>query len=481
VDIARIREAAKSRYGEHLARIQGLVRQVSVSPEGRGIRECAELVAGHLSALGAKSVRLVETGGNPVVYGEYDAGRPLTVLLYGMYDTMPADEPGWTVPPFEGRVVELSPFGQCIVARGAYNTKGALMAFLNACELIRDVEGELPVNLIFAIEGEEELGSRNLPRFIEKMQQSLRRADVLFSPIPSENRVGRAVQHLGVKGIVYFEVELDGARWGRGPTEFGIHGSNKAWVDSPVWRLIHALSTMTTEDGNRVLIEGFYDDVAVPTAEDLELLEELSNVFDENVVKEEMRVKQFIGDKRGLEALKLYLFSPTLNINGIWGGYTGPGTKTLLPHKVTAKMDVRLVPNMRREKVLPLIRRHLDRMGYPEVEIRVLEEGYNPARMSYKNKYVQAVWRVYRSFGKQVERWPTLAGSAPFSMFAEPPLNLPFVEGGLGHGGLAHSPNEYLVVGEGGPTGGLVTMETSFAAILHALAEAQGQPEPAGT
>ncbi|MER3601336.1 MAG: hypothetical protein C4339_01290 [Nitrososphaerota archaeon] len=480
LDQGRLIAYLKGRYERHLRRLQELVRQPSVSPEDRGIRECAELVRRYLKELGCEDARLVETSGNPVVFGTYDAGAPLTVLLYGMYDTQPADEPSWRVPPFEGRVIELEPFGACLVARGAYNTKGALAGFLNACEAIREVSGELPVNLIFAIEGEEELGSRHLPEFIEAMKGELSKADLLFFPIPSENRRGRAVQHLGVKGIVYFELELDGAKWGRGPLEFGIHGSNKAWVDSPAWRMIQALATMTSPDGNRVLIEGFYDDVAVPTQEDLRLVRELAKVFDEAAMKEQLRVSKFIGDASGEEALKLYLFSPTLNIDGIWGGYIGPGSKTLLPHKITVKMDVRLVPNMKVERVLPMIRDHLNRRGFPEVELRPLDVGYPPARMPYGHKYAKAVREAYRALGKEVEVWPTLAGSAPFSLFAAPPLGLPFVEGGLGHGGLAHSPNEYLVVAEGGPTGGLLSMEASFAIILQNLAAAGPREEPAG-
>lgn len=460
-----------NRYEEHLKRVQRLIRQQSVSPLNIGIRECAELVKEYFIDVGCSNVHLVETSGNPVVYGEYNANAEKTVLVYMMYDTMPADEEGWIVPPFEGKVVNMHPFGETLVARGAENTKGPLVGFLNAVEVIRDVYRELPVNLILVAEGEEELGSRHLPEFIEKYADRLKRADVLFFPIASENKRGKPIIHLGVKGIVYFEVELSGEKWGKGPVKFGIHGSNKAWVDSPVWRFVHALSTMTTPDGNKVLIDGFYDKVSVPTDEDEELLRKLSETFDEDAVKEELGIKQFIDDKHGIDALRLYLFSPTLNIDGIWGGYIQPGTKTLLPHKITAKMDVRLVPNMSINDVIPMIRRHLEKHGFPEVEVKILEKGYNPAKMSYKNKYVQALLKTIEWFNKKPEIWPTIAGSAPFSLFHDPPLNLPFIMGGLGHGGLAHSPNEYLVVGEGGPTGGLRSMEKSFALLLYNISK----------
>src|SRR5579875_458408 len=463
--LPRIFEAINARYENHIRRIQRLIRQPSVSPLNIGVRDCAELVKDMFLEIGCSEAKLVETSGNPVVFAKYNANAEKTILIYMMYDTMPADEEGWLAPPFEGRVINMPPFGDTLVARGATNTKGPLAAFLNVVETIKDVAGELPVNLIFVAEGEEELGSRHLPEFLEKYQNELKKADLLYFPTAAENRKGKPIIHLGVKGIVYFELELSGEKWGKGPTKFGIHGSNKAWVDSPVWRFIHALSSMTSEDGNKVLIDGFYDKVAVPNEEDEYLLKELEKTFDEEAIKEQLKIKEFIEGKHGIEALKLYLFSPTLNIDGIWGGYIQEGTKTLLPHKITAKMDVRLVPNMQAKDVLPMIRRHLDKAGFKEVEIRMLEVGYNPARMSYKDKYVQALLKSIEQLGKKPEIWPTLAGSAPFSMFHDPPLNLPFIVGGLGHGGLAHSPNEYLVIGEDGPTGGLRSMEKSFALI----------------
>ena len=458
-------------YNEHLSKLQELVKQPSVSAENRGVRQCAELVKSYLKDLGCKDPRLVETSGFPVIYGYYDAGAEKTIIIYLMYDTQPVDDPGWTVPPLEGRVVNLPPFGDCLVARGAINTKGELRAFLNACESIKAVGEEIPVNLMFVAEGEEELGSRHLPEFIEKYAGELKKADAVFFPSADQNQKGKVMNALGVKGIVYFELELDGKNWGHGPTEFDIHGSNKAWVDSPAWRMIQALSTMTTKDGNKVLIDGFYENALPPSQEDLELLEKLEKTFDEDSVKDMMKVEKFIEDTHGRKALLKYLYSPTLNIDGIWGGYIGPGTKTVLPYKITAKVDVRLVPNMKVEEVLPKIRRHLDKHGFQEIKIVELEEGYGWAKTRVKEPVAQAIIKTYREFGYEPEIWPHVAGSAPFCMFNREPLNLPFVEGGLGHGGRAHAPDEYIVVQEGGPTGGLCTLEKSYVAILDNLSK----------
>jgi acetylornithine deacetylase/succinyl-diaminopimelate desuccinylase-like protein len=468
---AKVFKYIETHFEEHLSRLQELVRQPSISAENRGVRECAELVRCYLKDLGCRDARLVETSGNPVVYGYYDAGADKTIIVYFMYDTQPVDEPGWIVPPLEGRVVEMEPFGKCLVARGAINTKGELGAFVNACESIKAVGEKIPINMIFVAEGEEELGSRHLPEFINKYLDKLKEADAVFFPTADQDQKGKVQMTLGVKGIVYFELELDGKSWGYGPTEFDIHGSNKAWVDSPALRMIQALSTFTTRDGNKVLVKGFYDNVISPSEEDLELLEKLAKTFDEETIKDEMKVKRFINDVHGKEALLKYLYSPTLNIDGIWGGYIGPGTKTVLPYKITAKVDVRLVPNMTVEEVIPKIRRHLDEHGFKEIKIIKLEEGYGWAKTSIREPAVQAILKAYREFGYEPEIWPHMAGSAPFCMFNREPLNLPFVMGGLGHGARAHAPNEYIVVGEGGPTGGLITLEKSYVAILDNLSK----------
>ncbi|MFX1598660.1 MAG: M20/M25/M40 family metallo-hydrolase [Promethearchaeota archaeon] len=459
-------EHIENNFEDHLGLLQKLVRQPSISAEKKGIWECADLIKGFLKDLGCKEARLVETSGNPVVYGFYNASAEKTIIIYMMYDTQPVDEPGWTVEPLDGRVVDVDPLGKCLVARGAYNTKGELGAFINACRSIKAVGEEIPVNLIFVAEGEEELGSRHLPEFIRRYLDKLKEADAVFFPWTSQDQRGKVLMYLGVKGIIYFELELDGKSWGYGPTEFDIHGSLKGCVDNPALRMVQALSTFTSKDGNKVIVEGFYNNVIPPSEEDMELLEKLERTFDEETMKNELRIERFVDDAHGKEALLKYLYTPSLNIDGIWSGYIGPGTKTVLPHRITVKMDVRLIPNMTVAEVLPRIRQHLDSHGFNEIKIRDLQEGYDWAKTSFKEPAAQAILETYREFGYEPEIWPHLAGSAPFCMFNREPLNLPFVMGGLGHGLRAHAPDEYLVVGEEGPTGGLATLEKSYVAFL---------------
>jgi len=181
-----------------------------------------------LQDLGCRDAKLVETSGNPVVYGFYNAGAAKTIIVYLIYDTQPVDELGWTVPPLEGRVVDIKTFGKCLVARGAINTKGELAAFLNACESVTATGEKIPLNLMFVAEGEEELGSRHLPEFINKYLNKLKEADAVFFPTADQDQKGKVQMTLGVKGIVYFELELNGKSCGYGPTEFAIrHLNNK--------------------------------------------------------------------------------------------------------------------------------------------------------------------------------------------------------------------------------------------------------------
>lgn len=460
----------KANVNGHIAKIQEFLRQPSVSAENYGVRECATLLRDYFKDLGCREAKLVETKGHPVVYAEYNAHAEKTLIVYMMYDTQPVTGEKWTSPPLEARLIEIPPFGRCIVARGAINSKGPLRAFLNALESIQGAREEIPVNLKFTAEGEEELGSPHLPDFINQYVDKLKDADARFSPGASQDQKGRITMSLGYKGIVYLELECSGEHWGRGPTQFDVHSSNKAWVDSPVWRMIHALKTMTSEDGNEILIEGFYDNVIPPSQEDLKLVKKLEKTFDDGPRKDMLKVRTFIDDAHGKEAILKLLYSTTLNIDGIWGGYTGLGTKTVLPYKVTCKMDVRLVPNQHSSKIVPNIRAHLDKHGYKDVKIRQLS-GYEWSKTSVREDIVQATIRAYKRFGHEpAEIWPFSAGSAPNYLYTRGPLYLPSCGGGLGHGGRAHSPDEYFVIDGNEKVAGLIGCEQSYVATLYEYA-----------
>ena len=469
--VADIHRYIAERKDQHIAKLQELLRQPSISSENVGIKECAELLRQYFVALGCKEAELVPTEGHPGVFAYYDARAPQTLVNYMMYDVQPVNPKDWSSPPFEAKVMDKPPLGKAIIARGAINTKGPLRAYLNALESIIAVNGTLPFNMYFLCEGEEELGSPHYPQIVNRYKDRIKNAAGVMYASAEQNAEGDVVMFLGNKGIVYLELECSGKHWRRGPIEYEIHGSNQAIVDSPVWRLNKALSSMVSEDGNRVLIEGWYDKVAPPSIEDLGLIDELEKRFDENVWKKAYKVEKWVGDVHGRELIMRYLYTTTLNIDGIWAGYTVPGgVKTILPHIATAKLDSRLIPNIESKDVIPLIRKHLDKHGYTDIQIKKIS-AYEWSKTSPKEPITQAIVEVYKKKGINPMVWPHAGGSAPFYVFQRDGLNLPIARFGLGHGARAHSIDEYYIVEGNGKIAGLVEAEQSYVDVLFALAE----------
>lgn len=448
-DLDAVYDRIEKDKSKHIARVRKLLMQPSSSQEDLGIDECAELLARMYREVGCEKVEVIETKGNPIVYGECKGASDKTMLGYFMYDTMPFNEPGWTSPAMGAKMVDMRLSGgkvKAIVNRGADNTKGPLAAFLNSVDACNRAVGRPPVNLILVSEGEEELGSPNLPLYVRKDKKRLSRADACYFPYFGQDADGGSNVYLGVKGVVYFELECSGKSWGKGPQEWAIHSSQKAWIDSPVWRLVDALGTMAKENGSTITIDGFYDDIAPPTEEDEELIAKLAARLDTRALKEEMRFKEFMIPEDDKEKLiKMYTFGTTLNIDGIWGGFIEKGSKTVLPHKATCKIDIRLVPNQEKDKMIPLVRRHLDAHGYKDIKITEIDTGYDCCRASVKEPVVQALLRSFKAFGHDPMVWPTSGGAVPFYVFSKI-LKIPFAMSGIGHSSLAHSPNEYMVV-----------------------------------
>jgi len=459
---------------KHIARVRRLLKQPSSSQQDIGIEECADLVAKLYKEVGCENVEVVETKGNPVVYGECKGDSDKTLIAYFMYDTMPFNEPGWDHPPMQAKMVDKRlPGGKvkAIVNRGADNTKGPLAAFLNSVEACNKSRGRPPINLILVAEGEEELGSPNLPAYVRKDKKRLSRADACYFPFFGQDSDGASNLYLGVKGVIYFEMKCSGRKWGRGPQEFAIHSSHKAWVDSPVWRLVDALKTMTDDNGNKILIEGFHDKIAPPLDEDDELIGELAKRFDARAFKSAMKVKQFMLSESDPESLiRQFVFGTTLNIDGIWGGYTEKGSKTVLPHEATCKIDIRLVPDQEKDDMIPLVRKHLDEKGYGDIEIEEVDTGYDACRASVKEPVVQSIIRSFRSFEQDPDIWPTSGGAVPFYVFNKI-LGLPFTMSGIGHSDLAHSPNEYMVVYGNKKIAGLADAEKFMVHFMEGFAQ----------
>lgn len=458
---------------EHLENLRRWVRQPSISAQNQGVQEMAALLRDDLERLGFQEAEIVPTSGHPGVWGYYDAGAEKTLAVYMMYDVQPVEPEGWKVDPFAGEIVE-HPLGRVLMARGATNQKGPQRAFLNAVEAILRTRGRLPVNLMVLAEGEEELGSPHYPELIDRFAERLGTADGVLFPFNGQDPAGNVGMTLGVKGIVYFEMEARGGAQG-GPREAEVHSSLKAITDAPAWRLVQALSALTTPDGNTIRVPGYHAPIRPPSEEEQRLVNGMLPAW----IEREPRMRQSLGVERwiegmsGRESLMQYFFGTTLNIDGIWGGYTGPGVKTILPHRATAKLDSRLVPNQTPDEALRLIRQHLDRQGFTDVEIRKLS-GYPPAQTSVEAPLVQAAIGAYNKHGLTPSVAPRLAGSAPYYVFTER-LKLPMIAGGIGHGSGAHAPNEYMVIDPkpGSRIASLAGVEKFYVDLLYALTAAR--------
>ncbi|ONI40434.1 hypothetical protein AN639_04565 [Candidatus Epulonipiscium fishelsonii] len=431
-------------WDSHVKRYQKYISQPSVSNTGHGVRDMAHLLVEDFKELGCQEAKLYETAGWPVVYASLDVGAPKTILMYGMYDVQPVDGEIWRSHPFEANIIDDEEYGKIIVGRGARNQKGPLAAVVNAIKTILDAEGTLPVNIKFLVEGEEEMGSRHLPGVVEELLDEINACDCIFFHAFQASATEKKVkQYLGTKGITEIQIKFKGGDWG-GPAERHIHAEYAIWVNNPIWELIKAFGTIKDKD-DKILIEGFYDDVVGEIEGDAEVFDRLLSVWSAETWKKEYGVRKFKNNMEVRAALENYTFMPELNIDGIIGGYTGEGLKTLLPHDVTVKMDLRTVPNMDVEKTVGQIKAHFEKLGVMDRMEFSYTNAYGYCRTKQSDPAIQAMFAAQEEMGYTVQPWPCLAGSAPLGMFQKY-TDIPIVTGGLGHAALPHSPNEFAVV-----------------------------------
>jgi acetylornithine deacetylase/succinyl-diaminopimelate desuccinylase-like protein len=455
--IRKLHDHIDGHFDEHLERCRSFLRQKSVSDTGEGTRETASIVREFIREIGGEA-DLFGSEIRPVVYGKAGSGRGRTLIIYGMYDVQPAEEAKWSSPPFAAETRELPGLGPCIVARGAVNSKGALAGLFNTLRSIVEID-RLPLDLLFIIDGEEEIGSPHLEPFIQAHRDELVGIGVADFDF-SENNKKQVQLYLGLKGIVYIDLVCKGGRKG-GPTE-PQHGSVSAWISSPVWRLTHALTSLVDEK-ETITIEGFYDNVADVSDKDLVLLEKLSTTIDEKAFLREMKALCFKERFHGVELLKRGLHLPIININAIHAGPKGKGTRTVLPRVATANVDIRFGPNMEPEEVLEKFKQHLARWGYDDIEIHLYDH-YTWSKTDVDEPIVQKLIGAYRAHGREPEIWPMATWTAPYFVFSRL-LKLPVVSGGLGHGGRPHAPDEYMTVE------GLRDFEKFVATFLYNLAD----------
>lgn len=420
---------------------------------------------------GFQEARLVETGGVPGVFARLDAGARDTLAIYFMYDVKHYDPAEWSSPPLEARILPRGSEGTQLVGRGAVNQKGPEMAFLTALKAFRQSGVRLPVNLVLVAEGEEEIGSTNFMAMLSdpEVRSALEKSVGVMMPSAGQAPDGSTSVDLGAKGVIEVQLVSSGARWGRGP-EKDIHSSLMARVDSPAWRLVKALDTLVADDGFTPAIDGWFENVKPLTDRQKQLIAE--DLSDEAMVKKQLGVKQWIRDEDFLTSAYRLASQPTVNIQGLVSGYTGPGGKTVLPGRAEAKLDFRLVPDMTRKEAEAKLKAHLARRGFSDIEV-IVSGGYSPTETSEDSVIVRAATQALSRAGIDYSLFPRRAGSWPGVMFTGKPLELAAGHFGLGRGGGAHAPDEWLLIESSNPrVAGFEQQAVAFADYLYEVARA---------
>ena len=396
------------------------------SEDDDGFRKCAGWVRQKLQEAGAEA-RLMETKGHPVVYAEISDGDQ-TLLSYGHYDVQPPEPLDlWQSDPFEPTVRDGN-----IYARGVADDKGDVMARIQALRLYIEEHGEPPFKLKFLIEGEEEVGSPNLAPFVHE-NADLLAADACIWEGSMKDEAGRPMIFCGTKGMAYVELRAKGA-------SHDLHSMYGGLAPNPAWRLVQALRTIKDENGE-ITVDGLEELVEPPSKKDLEAIEKIP--FDEAGLKSSWGVNSFDRNLTGEEALKEMLLRPTANIAGIQSGYTSPGAKTIVPAEAFVKMDFRLVFGQSPGPVVELLRSHLRRRGFEDIEV-IDYHGVEAAKTPVDSPVVQTAAEAWKDVGyDEPVVYPTIGGSGPTSLVVDG-LGIPTIMTGgiLNPDSRIHSPNE---------------------------------------
>lgn len=428
-DYKKIDAYLDSNLDRSLDELKRLVAQPSISAQNLGLTECAALVADMLRARGF-TAQIHSTEGSPVVTAERKGRSDRTLLFYNHYDVQPPEPLElWETPPFEPQIRDGKMFG-----RGVSDDKGHLVARLFALDALL-ADGELPCNVKFIVEGEEETASVNLSKFIHENTELLK-ADACIWEFGGVDHTDTPMQYLGLRGIQYVELSVDLLLT---DVHSGLGGSI---FPNAAWRLVWALNSLKGPD-ERILIPGFYDDVKPPSARDRELMSKLADVTEE--YKARYGVPYFLKGIKGGDELKIEeVFSPTCTICGLTSGYQGPGSKTVLPARASAKVDFRLIPDQRPKDILAKLRAHLDAQGFTDVKITDLG-GDAPARTDPDDPFIELVVESAEEvYEKPMSLVPLVGGSGPNHPFVHV-LGLPVATAGMGYPDTkTHAPNENI-------------------------------------
>lgn len=410
--------------------LQEFCRQPSVAAQDWGIREMAEKVQDRLRELGAETRLIPVEGGAPVVYAEIGQGNR-TLMIYDHYDVQPPEPLGlWETGPWEAAIRD----GK-LYARGVSDNKGDLLCRIQAIETYMKTVGQLPVKVKFVIEGEEEIGSPHLPLFARENAGLFSGADGCLWEFGGKDIEERPEMSCGLKGIVYVELHAYGA-------VRDLHSSVAAIVTDPAWRLVWALNSLKDAD-DHILIDDYMKYVRPPTTMEIEALAQIP--FDEAKIKADYGIPAFINNLTGIDLLKKYLYEPTCTICGLYSGYIGEGTKTVLANHAFAKVDLRLVPDLTPALAVDLLQKHLKRHGFGDIQVKLTEEGEEVARSPLDSSIVRATVQAMKDvYPNEPVIYPTSAGSGPMYVLCQA-LGIPAVSAGCGwYDSRAHAPNESI-------------------------------------
>ena len=445
-----IQTEVEKRHDESVGRLQEWVRHPALAAEDRGMDEGCERMIRMARDAGFQKAERVDTDGHPGVFATLDAGAPKTVALYFMYDVKQADPAEWSSPPFDAALVDKPGFGKVLMGRGAVNQKGPQAAFLAALHAIQGAGKKMPVNLVLVAEGEEEIGSPHFRQVVARpeIRDALKKTMGVYMPSAFQDPDGSVSIFLGAKGVVECELIASGERWGRGPT-IDVHSSNRARLDSPAFHLVLALATLVDEDGDPA-IDGFGREAKSATAAERALLDVAASKISEATAKKMLGAKVWAGDLPWRATLERFMFTPTVNIEGLVAGYTGPGGKTVMPHRAVAKLDLRLVPDMTYDGAIAALKAHLAKRGFGDIEVKP-SGGYDPTSTAADAPIIKAMVSVLKRGGIDPVVLPRIAGSYPGYVFTNAPISLAAGHFGLGHGSGAHAPDEYFLIEPSNP------------------------------
>jgi acetylornithine deacetylase/succinyl-diaminopimelate desuccinylase-like protein len=416
--------------GELVSDLQSLIQQPSISAKNEGIEDCAKLVTKILKQSGIKShILRLKKGIAPVVFAEVNSKKnpTKTLLFYNHYDVQPVEPIElWTDKPFSGKIK-----GNKIFGRGASDDKGELITRIKAVQAFLKTNGDVPCNIKFLIEGEEETGSEHIDNYLKKYKKKFSCDGVIweFGYIDSKNR---PIVGLGMKGLLYVELS-------KKESVRDAHSSLAVIIKNPAWRLIEAVNTLRNSKG-KILIKDWYKEVKPLSKSEMKIIK--NEPIDESSYKKEYGIKDFVDNKKGLELKKALVGDPTCNIAGFVSGYTGKGAKTVLPGHALVKIDFRLVPKMDPKKQIARLKKHLKSKGFGDIKLTIYH-GEAAAKTKPSDPFVTIVKKsADEVFGKSILNVSN-AGTGPMYSFVNI-LNAPCISIGSTYiFSRIHSPNEF--------------------------------------